>query len=236
MQLTTTSAIITGGASGLGEATARYFAKQDAQVTILDRDAARGAQVAAEIGGHFVETDVTNEESVAAAVRDAVEKMGRITATVNCAGIAYGIKTVGKDGPHPLDAFQRTIDINLVGTFNVARLASAEMAKNRVEFLFLADLADAILDEEYRHPALKAGVLAADLQVIDVVPAVLVKRIVDHRRAEQKPYLVARHADLDLVQIFLLDQVTLRDSRTVDAAAGRNQGETEHKQGDRFTD
>lgn len=133
MQLSTTSAIITGGASGLGEATARHFAECGAQVTILDRDAVRGTQVAEEIGGYFAETDVTNEESVAAAVEQAKNNMGRITAAVNCAGIAYGIKTVGKDGPHPLDAFQRTIDINLVGTFNVSRLAAAEMAKNTPE-------------------------------------------------------------------------------------------------------
>ncbi|EEX10542.1 3-hydroxyacyl-coa dehydrogenase type-2 [Ruegeria lacuscaerulensis ITI-1157] len=133
MQLSTTAAVITGGASGLGEATARYFAENGAQVTILDRDAERGAQVAAEIGGHFAQTDVTDENSVAAAIALAMDKMGKITACVNCAGIAYGIKTVGKDGPHPLDAFQRTIDINLVGTFNVSRLAAVEMAKNEPE-------------------------------------------------------------------------------------------------------
>jgi NAD(P)-dependent dehydrogenase (short-subunit alcohol dehydrogenase family) len=133
MQLSTTAAVITGGASGLGEATARHFAANGAQVTILDRDAERGQVVAAEIGGHYAQTDVTDEASVAAAIALATEKMGKITACVNCAGIAYGIKTVGKDGPHPLDAFQRTIDINLVGTFNVARLAAAEMAKNDPE-------------------------------------------------------------------------------------------------------
>ncbi|WP_170366200.1 3-hydroxyacyl-CoA dehydrogenase [Ruegeria arenilitoris] len=133
MQLSTTAAVITGGASGLGEATARYFAENGAQVTILDRDAEHGAQVATEIGGHFAQTDVTDGNSVAAAIALAMEKMGKITACVNCAGIAYGIKTVGKDGPHPLDAFQRTIDINLVGTFNVSRLAAAEMAKNAPE-------------------------------------------------------------------------------------------------------
>ena len=133
MQLSTTAAVITGGASGLGEATARHFAANGAQVTILDRDAERGQMVAAEIGGHYAQTDVTDEASVAAAIALATEKMGKITACVNCAGIAYGIKTVGKDGPHPLDAFQRTIDINLVGTFNVARLAAAEMAKNDPE-------------------------------------------------------------------------------------------------------
>ncbi len=133
MQLSTTAAIVTGGASGLGEATARHFAEQGAQVTILDRDAERGPQVAAQIGGHFAQTDVTNEASVAQAIAHAMDRMGRITAAVNCAGIAIGAKTVGKDGPHPLDAFQRTIDINLVGTFNVSRLAAAEMAKNDPE-------------------------------------------------------------------------------------------------------
>lgn len=133
MKLDTTAAIVTGGASGLGEATARHFASQGAQVTILDRDAERGRTVAEEIGGHFAQTDVTDEDSVTAAIALAVEKMGKITAAVNCAGIAYGIKTTGKDGPHPLDAYKRTIDINLVGTFNVCRLAATEMARNDPE-------------------------------------------------------------------------------------------------------
>ncbi len=133
MQLSTTAAVITGGASGLGEATARHFAEQGAQVTILDRDAERGAEVAAEIGGYFAPTDVTDEDSVAAAIALAKDRMGKITAAVNCAGIAIGAKTVGKDGPHPLNAFQRTIDINLVGTFNVSRLTAAEMAGNDPE-------------------------------------------------------------------------------------------------------
>ncbi|OUS37533.1 3-hydroxyacyl-CoA dehydrogenase [Rhodobacterales bacterium 56_14_T64] len=133
MKLSTAAAVITGGASGLGEATARHFADHGAQVTILDRDAERGTAVAAEIGGHFVQTDVTDETSVAAAIAYAVKKMGRISACVNCAGIAYGIKTVGRDGPHPLDAFKRTIDINLVGTFNVSRLAAVEISKNESE-------------------------------------------------------------------------------------------------------
>ncbi|WP_299915601.1 SDR family NAD(P)-dependent oxidoreductase [uncultured Roseobacter sp.] len=130
MHLKETAAIITGGASGLGEATARHFAAQGAQVTLLDRDATRGAQVAEETGGHFAQTDVTDEASVQAAIALAKERMGGISAAVNCAGIADAIKTVGRDGPHPLDAFQRTIDINLVGTFNVARLAAEAMQTN----------------------------------------------------------------------------------------------------------
>ncbi|QFT59747.1 3-oxoacyl-[acyl-carrier-protein] reductase FabG [Sulfitobacter sp. THAF37] len=133
MQLDTTAAIITGGASGLGEATARHFAERGAQVTLLDRDTTRGPQVARDIGGHFAETDVTDEDSVKAAIALATDKMGKITAAVNCAGIALGIKTLGRDGPHPLGDFQRTVDINLVGSFNVARLAAQAMAGNDPE-------------------------------------------------------------------------------------------------------
>lgn len=130
MDLSSTAAVVTGGASGLGEATARYFAAQGARVTLLDRDAARGAQVASDIGGFFAETDVTDEASVQAAIDLAQERMGALTAAVNCAGIALGIKTTGRDGPHPLGAFQKTVDINLVGSFNVARLAATAMAAN----------------------------------------------------------------------------------------------------------
>ena len=133
MKLSTSAAIVTGGASGLGEATARHFANAGALVTILDRDSERGEMVAKDIGGYFAQTDVTDEASVAAAIAHAMDKMGRISACVNCAGIAYGIKTVGRDGPHPLDAFQRTLDINLVGTFNVSRLAAVEMGRNDPE-------------------------------------------------------------------------------------------------------
>lgn len=130
MQMSTTAAVITGGASGLGEATARHFAALGAQVTLLDRDADRGHAVAQDIGGHFAQTDVTDDASVADAIAHALDKMGKITACVNCAGIGDAGKTLGREGPLPLGAFKRTIDINLVGTFNVARLACAEMAKN----------------------------------------------------------------------------------------------------------
>ena len=133
MHLSTTAAIITGGASGLGEATARHFAAQGAKVTLLDRDTERGTEVAREIGGNFAQTDVMDEQSVQAAIDLAIKKMGKITACVNCAGIGPAAKTLGRDGPHPLGVFQKTIDINLVGSFNVARLACVEMAKNDPE-------------------------------------------------------------------------------------------------------
>ena len=125
-----TAAVITGGASGLGEATARLFRAAGAQVTILDRDAARGQAVAEEIGAHFAMTDVTSEDSVKAAIALAMDKMGKINAAINCAGVGTAEKTLGREGPHSLDHYNRVIGINLVGTFNVARLAAAEMAKN----------------------------------------------------------------------------------------------------------
>ncbi|MGH1465591.1 MAG: SDR family NAD(P)-dependent oxidoreductase [Cognatishimia sp.] len=130
MKITETAAVITGGASGLGEATARSFAAAGAQVTIFDRDIERGQAVAADIGGFFVETDVTDETSVTDAIAFAKKSMGKINAAVNCAGIAPAAKTIGKDGAHPLGLFQKAIDINLVGTFNVARLAATAMADN----------------------------------------------------------------------------------------------------------
>lgn len=130
MQIDQTAAIITGGASGLGEATARAFRKAGANVVIFDRDAARGTEVADEIGAGFAEVDVTDEASVASGITLAVAHMGKINVCVNCAGIAIGEKTVGRDGPHALNTFQRTVDINLVGTFNVLRLAAAQMAGN----------------------------------------------------------------------------------------------------------
>lgn len=133
MELKTTSAVVTGAASGLGEATARHFAEMGAHVTLLDRDEDRGTDVAAQIGGTFVQTDVTDEASVQNAVNTAMDKMGRITVLVNCAGIAAAIKTLGRDGPHPLDTFRKTIDVNLVGSFNVARLAAEKMAQNDPE-------------------------------------------------------------------------------------------------------
>ncbi|MDF1668877.1 MAG: SDR family NAD(P)-dependent oxidoreductase [Roseovarius sp.] len=133
MRIQDTAAIITGGASGLGEATARHFRSMGAQVTLLDRDRARGEAVAAEIGASFAETDVTDEASVQAAISHASAAMGRISAAINCAGIAPAAKTLGRDGPHDLGVFQSVININLVGSFNVARLAAAEMAKNDPE-------------------------------------------------------------------------------------------------------
>lgn len=129
MDLSTARAIVTGGASGLGAATAQHFRDRGAQVTILDREAT-GADFADQIGAHFARTDVTDEASVAAAIALAVDRMGGIDVCVNCAGIVIGEKTLGREGPHRLDGFRRTIEVNLIGSFNVLRLAAAEMARN----------------------------------------------------------------------------------------------------------
>lgn len=130
MRIEEAKAIVTGGASGLGAATARALAAAGARVAIFDRDVTRGSALADEIGATFHEVDVTDEASVGEAIAAAKAKMGGLNAAVNCAGIAIAEKTVGRDGPHDLGRFRKVVDINLVGSFNVARLAAAEMAGN----------------------------------------------------------------------------------------------------------
>ena len=133
MRLNTTKAIITGGASGLGEATARYLTSQGAKVTILDINAERGAIVSEEIGCFFVNTNVSDELSAQSAITKSLQYMDGINTAINCAGIAVGIKTFGKKGAHPLSAFKKTLDINLVGSFNISRLVAATMEDNTPE-------------------------------------------------------------------------------------------------------
>jgi len=118
-------ALITGGGSGLGEATARALAARGAKVALADIQVERAAQVAEEIGGIAVKCDVTSEEDGQAAILAAAEKLGAPRILVNCAGIAVAVKTVGKDGPHPLDLYRKVIEINLLGTFNMIRLFAA---------------------------------------------------------------------------------------------------------------
>jgi NAD(P)-dependent dehydrogenase (short-subunit alcohol dehydrogenase family) len=132
MNIQNTTALITGGASGLGEACARRFAEQGAKIIIADLNTERGAALAMELGegARFVRTDVTSEEDVQAAVAMARDAFGALHIVVNCAGIVAGERTVGKEGPHALDVFERVIRINLIGTFNVIRLAAAVMQPN----------------------------------------------------------------------------------------------------------
>lgn len=133
MNLSQTAALITGAASGLGAASARALRAAGARVTICDLDAERAAPLAAEIGAGFARVDVTDEVSAAAGIQAALKAMGRITLLVNCAGIATAERTLGRSGPHGLESFRRTVDINLIGSFNMARLAAAEMAQNTAD-------------------------------------------------------------------------------------------------------
>jgi NAD(P)-dependent dehydrogenase (short-subunit alcohol dehydrogenase family) len=121
--------IVTGGASGLGAGTARMLAQAGGKVVIADLNDAAGTALAQELGGQFVRCDVSSEAEGQAVV-DAAQKLGRLSGLVNCAGIAVASKTVGKNGPHPLDAFEKTIRVNLIGTFNMIRLAAAVMVQN----------------------------------------------------------------------------------------------------------
>ncbi len=129
MQIKDQVFIITGGASGLGAATARMIVENGGKVVLADVQAEAGGKLAAELGAaKFVKCDVTSEADGQAVVA-AATALGTLRGLVNCAGVAPAIKTVGKDGPHPLDSFARTININLVGTFNMCRLAADAMGK-----------------------------------------------------------------------------------------------------------
>jgi NAD(P)-dependent dehydrogenase (short-subunit alcohol dehydrogenase family) len=121
--------IVTGGASGLGEATARMLALAGGKVVIADMNAERGTQVAQEIGARFVKCNVSSEADGKAVVADALAAHGALHGLVNCAGIGGAEKTIGKNGPHNLEMFQRVINVNLIGTFNMIRLAAEPMAK-----------------------------------------------------------------------------------------------------------
>lgn len=128
MELNGVAAIVTGGASGLGGATARLLAARGAKVAIFDVNAEAGEAAAAGIGGAFFKVDVTDDAAVAAAVAAAEARHGIARVLVNCAGIAPAARTVGRDGaPHALDVFRKTVEINLIGTFNVLSKAAARM-------------------------------------------------------------------------------------------------------------
>ena len=133
MDLNGTSAIVTGGASGLGEATSRLLAERGVHVVVADLQEDKGEPLAKEIGGLFAKTDVTSTEQVIAAV-DAALDMGPLKSLVNCAGIGWAGRTIGKDGEygsaHDLDLYRRVLEINLVGTFNCIRLAATKMSLN----------------------------------------------------------------------------------------------------------
>lgn len=122
-------AVVTGGGSGLGEATARALAAKGAKVAVLDLSVERAEKVAADIGGRAFKCDVSKAEEAETALAAVAEQLGAARILVNCAGIAIGAKTIGKDGPHPLDQYRRVIEINLIGTFNMIRLVADRAAK-----------------------------------------------------------------------------------------------------------
>lgn len=126
MEIKGMAAVVTGGGSGMGAETARWLAKAGAKVAVLDLKNADA--VAKEIGGIGIECDVTSEASAKAALEAAKAKNGPVRILMNCAGIAPGARVVGKEGPHDLGLFTKTITVNLVGTFNMLRLAAAEMS------------------------------------------------------------------------------------------------------------
>jgi NAD(P)-dependent dehydrogenase (short-subunit alcohol dehydrogenase family) len=132
MDIASSVALVTGGASGLGEATVRTFVAAGGKAVILDRPGSPGEDVARSLGGAalFTPADVTSEDEVKTAVARAVERFGTVHVAVNCAGVGAAMRTVSKQGPMPLEIFARVIAINLTGTFNVIRLAAAQMAKN----------------------------------------------------------------------------------------------------------
>ncbi len=124
--------IVTGGASGLGAGTAKMLAQQGARVLLADLQDEAGEALAKELGQRYLHCNVTQEQDAQAAVAAALE-MGTLFGLVNCAGVAPAAKTVGKNGAHALDLFQKVVSINLIGTFNMIRVASEAMSKNNPE-------------------------------------------------------------------------------------------------------
>lgn len=127
MDLKDKTVLITGGASGMGAATAKWLAGQGMRVAILDRAQAAAEQLAQEIAGIGIQADVTDSRSVEIAINTITSKLGAIHVCINCAGIAPAARIVGRNGPMPLEDFQQVIQINLIGTFNVMRYAAAQM-------------------------------------------------------------------------------------------------------------
>ena len=132
MQIAGSTFLVTGAASGLGAGTARMFAAAGGNVVLADMNPAQGETLARELGksASFTRVDVTDEGDVQAAVRTAVERFGRLDGLVSCAGIVIGERVLGRSGPHPLSAFAKVIEVNLIGTFNAIRLAADAMATN----------------------------------------------------------------------------------------------------------
>ena len=151
VQIAGRTALVTGGASGLGRATVDALLQTGANVVLLDLASSKGEEVAQELGANaaFAPADVTSEQDVTAAVELAVERFGGLHITVNCAGLAWAGRTVGRQGPHQLEIFAKVVEVNVVGTFNVTRLAAAQMSKQD------------LVDEEERGVIINTASIAA---------------------------------------------------------------------------
>ena len=174
MNVNSSVALVSGGASGLGEATVRHLHAGGGSVVIADRDTARGEALAKELGdrARFAQCDVCNEAQAQAAVDLAVSAFGRLTVLVNCAGVGTPAKMLGKEGPLALDTFNRVIQVNLVGSFNMMRLAAAQMAQQDAEGeergVMINTASIAAYDGQIGQPAYaasKAGVVGMTLPI-----------------------------------------------------------------------
>jgi NAD(P)-dependent dehydrogenase (short-subunit alcohol dehydrogenase family) len=130
MEISGKAAVVVGGASGMARATAEMLVREGAQVSILDLPTSKGAEVAKELGGSFHACDVTDFEGTEAALAAACDELGALHLVCNTAGGGIVMRTLSRKGPHPLDDFRRVVDLNLVATFNVARLAAERMSRN----------------------------------------------------------------------------------------------------------
>lgn len=130
MEIAGKKAIVVGGASGFGKATAESLAERGASVAILDRPQSKGKEVADAIGGAFHEVDVTDFEGTERVLGEAIEGLGGLHITVTTAGGGIGERTISKTGPHSLESFRKSVDLNLIGTFNISRLSAWQMSKN----------------------------------------------------------------------------------------------------------
>src|SRR6202453_5208979 len=165
MKLTGVAAIVTGGGSGLGRATAEALASRGAKVTVCDLNPAAADEAAKAIGGLAVAGDVADEASAGAAIAKAAAAHGAVRVLVNCAGIGVAKRVVGREGPQPLADFEKVIRVNLVGTFNMIRLAAAEMGKRGI---VISPASIAAYDGQIgqaAYSASKGGVVAMTLPI-----------------------------------------------------------------------
>ena len=130
MEISGKKAVVVGGASGFGRATVEALAKRGASVAILDRGQSKGTEIAEQVGGSFYEVDVTDFDGTEKTLATVVDDLGGLHIAVTTAGGGIGERTVKKDGPHSLESFRQSIDLNLIGTFNISRLSAWHMSKN----------------------------------------------------------------------------------------------------------